>query len=392
MIDISLIPVFGTSQVDSSYSSYSLLLDSVYKLTSSSCASYYHICDTPQSLPDIRSGVFRTIQKSFIQSPKDAHDRHFKSKFIDRRSAFLQDFSSYEPKRSLNFTVALLLQRQRSCRRSQENANVSIVSILHDLIRSSGDRCYAAQNCETLTHRGLRAFLLACAASRHTFKKSLQIELKPDESEPRSTHSRSRSTQRIGDRGRGFLRRIVPRPDIPIVVVQSDEVTIAKNHNLEELPIWAGNADSGSLSGRSYADSTRIGKETPLPEREVRKKPIGFTNQDTTSKIDWSEPCSRATDCSLQDGRRWVSPTISADCSPLRCNLMPPETLTTKPSTGDGSLKETDTSSESNSVKNGSIALGTFYQRLSFWKLIEPFPDIPIVVQSAAFLLEGGAS
>ncbi|MCY7276511.1 MAG: hypothetical protein LH702_22945 [Phormidesmis sp. CAN_BIN44] len=103
MIDISLIPVFGTSQADS-----------VYKLTSSSCEPSYHIFDTPQPLPDIRSGVLQSLQKSFIQPPKDAHDRHFKSEFIDRTIAFLQDLGFHEPKRSLNFTVATRWQRQRS--------------------------------------------------------------------------------------------------------------------------------------------------------------------------------------------------------------------------------------------------------------------------------------
>ncbi len=214
MIDISLIPVFGTSQVDSFYNLH------VYKLSSSSCASYYHICDTPQSLPDISSGVLRSVPKSFIQSPKDAHDRHFKREFIDRAAlllaefddcfiALLQNFSFHEPKRSLNFTVATRWQRQkshsftlRSCRSAgQEKQQYA----------PSTENLRAYQNCKTLTDKGLRSFLLTLLVSawcvpahRFNLKKSAQTERE----ERRST----------GCKNCTFLRWIDPHPDSAIVV------------------------------------------------------------------------------------------------------------------------------------------------------------------------------
>jgi hypothetical protein len=199
MIDISLIPVFGTSQVDS-----------FYKLTSSSCASYYHICDTPESLPDISSGVLRSLQKSFIQPPKDAHDRHFKREFLDRTIEFLQDLGFHEPKRSLNFTVATRWQRQRShsfrmlrsCRSASQEKQQYAPSIKN---------LRAYQNCKTLTDKDLLAFLLTllvrawCVpAHRFNLQKSA-----PTEREARRSSC---------DQGRVFWRRIEPRHDIPIVV------------------------------------------------------------------------------------------------------------------------------------------------------------------------------
>lgn len=222
MIDISLIPVFGTSQVDSFYN---LLLDGVYKLSSSSCASYYHICDTPQPLPDISSGVLRSRPKTLLQSPKDAHDRHFKreffdraarflARFVDRRSAFLQDFSSHEPNRSLNFTVALLLQRQRShsFRTLQERRNKDGSARQEkQKYAAKTEKVRTLQNCETFAGKGLRAFLPVrtaiswrVLAYRFNLKNSAQIERE--------------SWRSTGCKGRSFWRWIKPFPDIPIVL------------------------------------------------------------------------------------------------------------------------------------------------------------------------------
>lgn len=181
-------------------------------------------------------------------------------------------------------------------------------------------------------------------------------------------------------------------PAIPV----GDWVTIAKRHNLEkELPTWVKNAaDSGNLSKKSSTDDTRIGGEIPLPEREAKPKPIGFTSLGTTSKIDWSKLCSRDADCSLQDGQRWSSPPILGDCSLLPCSPTQLETLPTKPSIGDGNSIETDTLSESSPAKNGLKASKPSYQGRSFWKWVELHLELPLIIteggkKSLALLTQG---
>lgn len=185
---------------------YSLLTDNFYQVSESSQESSYHICDTPQPLPDISSGVLRLLPKSLTER---SHDRHFKSEFLDRAIAFLQDLGFHEPKRSLNFTVATRRQRQRShsftlrsCRSAwQEKQKYA----------AKTEKVRTAQNCEALTGKGLRAFLPVrtaiswrVLAYRFNLKKSAQTE-----------REAGRST---GYEGRVFLRRIEPLPDSAIVV------------------------------------------------------------------------------------------------------------------------------------------------------------------------------
>lgn len=201
MIDISLILVFGASQVDS-----------FYKLFSLSYTPFYTTGETPQALPGKEFELQTTPKRAIVQ--------HFKreffnraalllAEFVDRFIAFLQDLGFCKPKRSLNFTVALLLQRQkshsftlRSCRSAwQEKQKYA----------ASTEKVRTLQNCETLIGKGLRAFLLVRTVISW---RVLAYRFNLQESAPTEREAR-RST---GCEGRSFWRWIEAHHDIPIVV------------------------------------------------------------------------------------------------------------------------------------------------------------------------------
>jgi hypothetical protein len=218
MHDISLIPAFCPTRADTFYS---FLEGGFNKLLSLSCASYYHIFDTPQPLSGIRSGALRSLQKSLTERSRDRflnreffnHAGTIAAEFDDRFIAFLQDFSFHEPKRSLNFTVATRWRRRRSHSFTLQARGKKDGSARQERRKyaASTENLRAYQKCKTLTDRGLRSFLLtllvrAWCVPAHRF--NLQKSAPTEREAGRST----------GCKNCTFLRWIDPHPDIPIVV------------------------------------------------------------------------------------------------------------------------------------------------------------------------------
>jgi len=168
---------------------------------------------------------------------------------------------------------------------------------------------------------------------------------------------------------------------------------IASKNNLEDtLPSWVKRAVAdGKLNKKSSTDCPKIGGEIPLPEPELRQKPIGFMALGTRSKTVCAMPSSKD-GSNLQDGLKSASQAeTSMDYSPWGYSPTQVATPETRPFTEDGT--ETVIASESSPIANGSTPSRTSYQGRSFWKWIELHPDIPIdILEGAAFLKKGGAA
>lgn len=358
MKDTNLIPDSCNSLVDSFYSS-----------CESSTLLFYTALDNRQAL------LWRGFQLQ--KTPLDAC---LKRKLIDRSAiAFTKNSGIYDRNRALHHKILRQRDRYRSAQcatsATRQNENATIERTKAENPRCNAQKKGSLRRHETPTDRSLQAFLPALSVRewarsgiRYSLKKAAQVGTRSLQLRRKPLQTGARSTQLIDDQGRSFWQWFRQPSDLPNSGVYERDRSLHRSvlrqrdqHKSAQIVTIDTRQKNRHKSYQIIAIDTRqneallIGQDEPEYAPSSRKYAVRAKHETLTGR-----------------SLRAFLPAFAVRA----WNAIAHRYSLEKP------------------LQTGAQTLqATGYRGRSFWRWIEPFPDVPICIpEGARFLKKGGAA